>query len=134
LAGVIIGGSYGVFLAFWGAVAAAGHGSYALLGIIASPFTLLNDPATAFIGVIALWAGTGGLLFHSTRRGARITLTAILAVHFLCLPILWKSNSFNEWSPLQLSDQGISGFIFYCVGQIIVMTVLVRITMHERGA
>jgi len=117
---------YGLVLAGIGLMAAgAGHGTYVLLGLYASPLSLMQNIALAIFGSPVLWCIIGGLLAGTGKRGWTIIFLVAMLTHYVSLPwVLMDGNTFGDWEYVaKVWWFVLLGIGVYVVGQVILWIV-----------
>ena len=104
-------------------LAAAGHGTYILLGIASAPLTLLRNFWLSLAGPPLLWAIIGGLLAYSSRRLHRRIVFIGLSFHYLGVALVSLIADFADREYIrrvwQLNSlMLVVGITLYVTGQI----------------
>src|ERR1017187_7489350 len=110
--GIIVGFLYGTVLLVLAAAAAGfGHGLYAPLGLVSSPFSLLGIRA-AFVATPLLWALVGFVAYRNGSRGRRAAVWLLVAHYCAAAIVLLSRDSafadFNYWAQLPHSIKVLS--------------------------
>lgn len=115
------GGSYGVFLAAMGFLAAGwGHGTYVVIGLSSAPCGLAHNVIIALIGAPVFW-----LFAAFFAAGARhwvwlLSFLLLMSAHYVSLFwILNDPTGFGDWSYVH-KVRGLFwiAIVFYCAGHL----------------
>jgi hypothetical protein len=120
------GFGYGLVLALIGLIGAgAGHGTYVLLGMYASPLSLMQHIALAVFGLPVLWCLISALLAGTTKRGWMIAFLVAMLAHYVSLPwVLKEGETFGDWEyAAKIWGFVLVGIGVYVVGQVIIWVV-----------
>jgi hypothetical protein len=124
------GFAYGTLLAMVGMIAAGGgHGTYVLLGLYASPLSLMTlmpfAVGLALFGTPLLWCVVGVLLAGAGNRGRTTALVLIMLAHYASLPVVLRDgNLYGDWSYVERVGALLPfGIGLYVVGQLAIWVV-----------
>lgn len=105
-----------------------GHGSCLMFGWFSSPLSLVPG---GVLGILLLWPIIGLLLMHANRPNAKATFLIIMALHYISIPLIARSEAYAD--PVYLKKSWAAapeafylGFGIYLIGQIWIWTVFVR--------
>jgi hypothetical protein len=144
----ITGVGYGIVLMWFGVLAAgAGHGVFVPLGIFSSPIVILAGvipptpeyqslaAVTFLLGMALLWGCAGFLSASLAMCSARRGLLALLAVHYLALPVVFHSGDWGYFPRVWQACPWVlvAGFSIYLVGQATLWVLLLRHFFGARG-
>ena len=109
---------YGLALAFFGVMAAgAGHGTYVLLGLYASPLSLVPNVPLAVFGIPLLWCIIGVLLAGTPKRVWTVAFLVAMLAHYVSLPLVLKDgNTFGDWEYVAKVWDNSWFFVLLCIG------------------
>jgi len=105
-------------------MAAAGHGTYFLLGLASAPLSFLGIPFS-LVGPPVLWGAVGGFLAYTGRQPQRQILVIVMLLHYMAVLLIPFFDVYAEakyfdkvWrtNPLIV----VMGVALYLVGQVVI--------------
>lgn len=126
---------YGLLLAMAGFAALGfGHGSLVVLGLVSSPFGVLDNALIALACTPILWMVIGGLLRNVDRRPFNLFFLAAMLLHYGALFFVLRGPSqfADSFSLKKVQGEVIGGFVFYGAGQIAIWIAYARLTIRRK--
>ena len=123
--GVLAGFLYGVSLTVIGVLlAAAGHGTYLLLGIASAPISLLGF-VFSLVGPTFLWSAVGLLLPYTPMKPQRQVMVGLMLLHYtglLFLPFFDEDTNWKYFEKVWMDNPGVVllAGCFYLGGQVVI--------------
>jgi len=120
---MVLGSLYGLSLTAVGIMlAAAGHGTYALLAIASAPLSFLGI-VSSFVGPFLLWTTLCGLLAYSSRAPQRQITAVALSLHYIAVFLVPFFSDYGDTKYIERVWHAnpvmvVIGVALYLVGQI----------------